>query len=74
MTVDRVPDNHFEITDADGPVRSALIVNGITPMTCQEKGKREHRDFIENKKRLLEYVKSRNKVLILITPRKVGSK
>jgi len=53
--------NICEITNADGPVRAALLANGITPMVCQEKGKKTQRDFIENKRRLQEFVKKRDK-------------
>ena len=57
----------FVITDEDDSVRTALIVNGITPMTCQEKGKKIHRDFIENKKRLQEFMNSIQKTLVLVS-------
>ena len=68
------PDMYIEIPDADGPVRAALIANGITPMTCQEKGKKEQKDFIENKKRLAKYAKGKGKTLILVSPMKPISK
>ena len=68
------PDIYVEIPDADGPVRAALIANGITPMTCQEKGKKEQRDFTENKKRLAKYAKEKGKTLILVSPIKAVPK
>jgi hypothetical protein len=53
--------NICEVTHADGPVRAILLANGITPMVCQEKGKKTQRDFIENKRRLVELAKKRGK-------------
>ena len=66
VKITKIPDIYVEISDADAPVRAALIANGITPMICQEKGKKEQKDFIENKKRLAAYVKERGKTLIFI--------
>ena len=66
-----IQDNMIEITDMDAPIRAALLGNGITPMTCQEKGKRVQRDFIENKKRLIQFYKGVGLILILVTPKKV---
>lgn len=57
-----------KVTNIDGSVRAALISNGITPMTCQDKGKKVQKDFIENKKRLMEYTKTKGLVLVLISP------
>ena len=59
------------ITDADAPVRAALQGNGITPMVCQEKGKKVQKDFIENKKRLIQSYKEIGLTLVLITPKKI---
>jgi exonuclease I len=67
VKITKIPDIYVEISDADAPVRAALIANGITPMICQEKGKKEQKDFIENKKRLAAYVKERGKTLVFIT-------
>ena len=59
------------ITDADAPVRAALQGNGITPMVCQEKGKKVQKDFIENKKRLIMFYKEIGLTLVLMTPKKI---
>jgi hypothetical protein len=67
-----IPDIYVEISDAEGPVRAALIANGISPMVCQEKGKKQKKDFIENKKRLAKYVKERGKTLVLLRVCTVG--
>jgi hypothetical protein len=64
-------DNMIEVTDADIVIRAALIVNGIVPMTCQEKGKKVQKDFIENKKRLCAFYNSRELTLVLIPPKKL---
>jgi len=58
----------FEVLDTDACVRSTLNVNGITPMVCQDVGKKKQKDFIENKRRLLELVKKKGRVLVLVTP------
>jgi len=58
----------FEVTNTDACVRSALSVNGIVPMVCQEVGKKKQRDFIENKRRLMELCKQRGKQLVLVDP------
>jgi len=42
----------MEVPDTDEAVRAALQMVGVKPMICQEKGKKENKDFIENKKRL----------------------
>ena len=61
-------ENFLEVTDTDACVRSLLSVNGITPMVCQDVGKKKQRDFLENKKRLLALAKSKGKTLILVAP------
>ena len=66
-----IDDNMIEVTDADIVIRSALIANGIVPMTCQEKGKKLQKDFIENKKRLQAFYSTRGLTLILIPPKKL---
>ena len=58
----------FEVLDTDACVRSTLNVNGITPMVCQDVGKKKQKDFIENKRRLLELVKKKGRALVLVTP------
>ena len=60
-----------EITDADAPVRAALLGMGITPMVCQEKGKKVQKDFIENKRRLIQSYKEVGLTLVLVTPKKI---
>jgi len=57
--------NMFEVEDTDGTVRAVLSANGVVPMICQKKGKKEKRDFIENKRRLLDLAKKRGQILVL---------
>jgi hypothetical protein len=66
-----IQDDMIEITDSDAPIRAALLGNGITPMTCQEKGKKIQRDFIENKKRLNQFYKTIGLTLVLMKPKKI---
>ena len=66
-----IQDNMITITDSDAPVRAALLVNNITPMTCQEKGKKIQRDFIENKKRLIHFYKIIGLTLVLVKPKQI---
>ena len=58
--------NIVEVVNKDGPVRAMLMVNGVTPMVCQEKGKKLQRDLIENRRRLLEVAKGVGKTLVLV--------
>jgi hypothetical protein len=57
------------VSNTDASVRAALIANEIVPMTCQEKGKKVNRDFIENKKRLTAFLKKKDLTLVLINPK-----
>ena len=66
-----INDSMIEVTDTDVVIRAALIVNGIVPMTCQEKGKKVQKDFIENKKRLQAFYSMRELTLVLIPPKKL---
>jgi hypothetical protein len=61
----------IEITDADAPIRAALLGMGVTPMVCQEKGKKVQKDFIENKRRLIQSYKEVGLTLVLVTPKKI---
>ena len=70
-----IPDDSekvVEVTDDDEGVcvRAMLIANNIVPMACQEKGRREGRDVRENRARLVEFMKARGKILVLVRPRK----
>ena len=56
------------VSNTDACIRAALIANEIVPMTCQEKGKKVNRDFIENKKRLSAFLKKKDLTLVLINP------
>ena len=57
------------IDDEEGKtVRAMLIANSVVPMTCQEKGRSEKRDVVENTTRLREFLKKNGKKLVLIKP------
>lgn len=47
---------------------TVLFANGVQPMICQEKGKRDGRDYRENKKRLVELAALYGKTLVLTAP------
>lgn len=53
------------VEDDEESIKTALIVNGGTPMICQEKGKQEMKEYRENKKRLVELAKVGGQVLVL---------
>lgn len=57
--------NHYEVENDEACIKAALIVNGGTPMICQEKGKRELKEYGENKKRLVAIVKEHGALLVL---------
>lgn len=63
--VDTVPTNHYEVANEESSIKAALVANGGTPMICQEKGKRELREYTENKRRLAELVSQNGSILIL---------
>jgi hypothetical protein len=60
-----VLDDAWIVEDDEECIKSALIVNGGTPMICQEKGKQEMKEYRENKKRLVELAKVGGYVLVL---------
>ena len=67
--VDPVPDvlvgKVFIVADDETCIKGALIVNGVTPMICQGKGKRELKEYRENKKRLIDLALTHGATLIL---------
>jgi hypothetical protein len=56
----------MEVPDTDEAVRAALQMVGVKPMICQEKGKKENKDFIENKKRLQKVADEAVRKLIFV--------
>ena len=42
----------LEIPETDDGLRAALMAAGVKPMICQEKGKKENKELVENKKRM----------------------
>jgi len=55
------------VSDSEKAFSAMLIANKIVPMACQEKGRLDERDYHENKKRLVDFLKSINKKLVLIS-------
>lgn len=53
------------VEDDEECIKSALVINGGTPMICQEKGKREMKEYRENKRRLVELAKENGQILVL---------
>jgi hypothetical protein len=75
----------MEVPETEEAIRAFLIAAGEKPMICQEKGKREKKEMIENKKKLqkiadaagkkLVYVKDFNTILVTPpAPKRVSSK
>lgn len=63
--VEFAPAKHYEVANDEACIKAALVANGGTPMICQEKGKRELKEYSENKRRLAELVRGTGAVLIL---------
>lgn len=59
--------NLVEVSDSEQAFSAMLIANKIVPMACQEKGKLDERDYHENKQRLVDFVESIGKKLVLIS-------
>lgn len=56
----------MEITETDEALRVALTAAGVKPMICQEKGKKENKEIIENKKRLQKVADKAGRKLVFI--------
>jgi hypothetical protein len=63
--MEQPPPAHFEVENDEATLKAVLLVNGGTPMICQEKGKRELKEYSENKKRLAALVKENGGILVL---------
>ncbi len=57
----------FLVEDSNAAIAAALQVNGESPMICQEKGRKQNRDYKENRKRLGEFVKAKGRTLVLVS-------
>jgi hypothetical protein len=55
------------VSDSERAFSAMLIANKIVPMACQEKGRFDERDYHENKSRLVEFLKSIGKRLVLVS-------
>jgi predicted Zn-ribbon and HTH transcriptional regulator len=66
----------MEIPETEDALRAALVAAGVKPMICQEKGKKENKELIENKKRLQRVADKLGRKLIFIpdSSKKLGVK
>ena len=56
----------MEIPENEAAIRAALIAAGEKPMICQEKGRKEKKELIENKKRLQKVADIAGKKLVYV--------
>jgi hypothetical protein len=58
----------FAVANDETVIRAALVANDVVPMICQEKGKRELKEYRENRRRLGELAAKRGQRLVLVGP------
>ena len=63
----------FPIANDETAIRAALVANDATPMICQEKGKRELKEYRENRRRLADLCQARGRRLVLVGPEPVAN-
>lgn len=56
----------LEIPETNEGLRAALIAAGVKPMICQEKGKKENKEIMENKRRLQKVADKQGRKLVFI--------
>ena len=56
----------MEVPETEEAIRAALIAAGEKPMICQEKGRREKREMMENKKKLQKIADILGKKLVYV--------
>jgi hypothetical protein len=56
----------MEVAETEDAIRAALVAAGEKPMICQEKGRREKREMMENKKKLQKIADAAGKKLIYV--------
>ena len=56
----------MEVPETEEAIRAALIAAGEKPMICQEKGRREKREMMENKKKLQKIADVLGKKLVYV--------
>ena len=62
-----VRDIIMEVPNTEEAIRAALIAAGEKPMICQEKGRREKREMMENKKKLQKIADAAGKKLVYVS-------
>ena len=63
----------FCIANDETAIRAALVANDVVPMICQEKGKRELKEYRENRRRLADLCQARGRRLVLVGPEPVAN-
>jgi hypothetical protein len=56
----------MEVPETEEAIRAALVAAGEKPMICQEKGRREKREMMENKKKLQKIADTAGKKLVYV--------
>ena len=59
-------EKRMEVPETDDALRAALVAAGVKPMICQEKGRKENKEIMENKKRLQKVADKFGRKLIFI--------
>ena len=62
----KMQEHLMEVPETDDALRAALLAAGVKPMICQEKGKKENKELIENKKRLQKVADKVGRKLVFI--------
>lgn len=57
----------MEVPETEEAIRAALVAAGEKPMICQQKGRAEKKEMIENKKRLQKIADIRGRKLVYVT-------
>jgi hypothetical protein len=56
----------MEVCETEEAIRAALVAAGEKPMICQERGRREKKEMMENKKKLQKIADSAGKKLVYV--------
>jgi hypothetical protein len=56
----------MEVPENESAIRAAILAAGEKPMICQEKGKREKKEMLENKKKLQKIADAAGRKLVFV--------
>ena len=56
----------MEVPENESAIRAAILAAGEKPMICQEKGKREKKEMIENKKKVQKIADAAGRKLVFV--------